>query len=263
MPTFLDAFFLSITSTTPLPCESGSATRDSIATNRPYTRSQAQHTSQSTTHLPLFHSQAPVITSQRKGSQKPDFNIFVDTNIANQTECPTRKESKPDFRLPLASRSDSANSTPSPSPRALDTPFPLSSADPCWTNFENYNAQPFITPPPTPIGVSPTHSPQPPKIRRTSRIPRPRRAVVAAKLATPKSVILYNILGLKDWKASTKCIEAAWRKKALKHHPDRVVEEKRDSATLKMQQLNAAKDLLSDTGRRHQYHRDGKLPWVV
>lgn len=97
------------------------------------------------------------------------------------------------------------------------------------------------------------------------RTPRRRRAplVVAYPRIAPIDMYLYEMMGLNDWQVSTTAIKVAWRKKALQLHPDRVVEEQRERATLDMQLLNAAKEVLCDSARRAQYHLDGKMPWVV
>ncbi|KAH7397204.1 DnaJ domain-containing protein [Pyrenochaeta sp. MPI-SDFR-AT-0127] len=74
---------------------------------------------------------------------------------------------------------------------------------------------------------------------------------------------LYHSLGLENWRASTEEVRLAWRKVALENHPDKVVEKDKEAATMKMQQLNAARDMLSDRKRRCRYHVDGKLPWAA
>jgi DnaJ-class molecular chaperone len=55
----------------------------------------------------------------------------------------------------------------------------------------------------------------------------------------------------------------AWRQKALMVHPDRAREEEREDATVLMQQVNAAAEVLSNWTSRRQYHVDGVLPWAV
>jgi DnaJ-class molecular chaperone len=44
-------------------------------------------------------------------------------------------------------------------------------------------------------------------------------------------------------------------------HPDRASED--DAATILMQQVNAAADVLSHPTSRRQYHVDGVLPWAM
>lgn len=79
----------------------------------------------------------------------------------------------------------------------------------------------------------------------------------------PRNMVLYGVLGLSNWNVSKMVIERAWRHTAREHHPDKVAAEEREAATAKMQQVNAAKEVLTDPVRRCQYHEDGVLPWVV
>jgi curved DNA-binding protein CbpA len=76
-------------------------------------------------------------------------------------------------------------------------------------------------------------------------------------------MVLYELLGLDSWKATKKEVKTAWRQKALSVHPDRATEEDREAATLLMQKLNAAVEVLSDRVRRRKYHEDGVLPWAL
>ena len=262
---YVDAYFLSIASTTPLPNDDGNATNDLIANPQPYTRSQACLPVPVNTLLrPSSLSRVTLASRQKKRNHDSGFSIFVDTDAEEDIQSPMVKRSKTNSRLPLAVRTDCANSTPTPSPRAPDTPFPPSPADPFWNDVENYSAQPFITPPPTPAGLSPSQSPLlHHTFRRTPRTIRTRPSTMIGLLPAPRSMALYNLLGLDDWKVGAAEVRAAWRRVALDSHPDRVAEEERGSATLRMQRLNDAKDVLSDNRRRHQYHMDGKLPWIV
>lgn len=76
-------------------------------------------------------------------------------------------------------------------------------------------------------------------------------------------MVLYNLLELSDWRACSEEIRAAYRRVAMKFHPDKVVGEEMEAATLKMQQINAAKEVLLDAAARKKYHKTGKLPWSV
>jgi DnaJ-class molecular chaperone len=71
------------------------------------------------------------------------------------------------------------------------------------------------------------------------------------------------MLKLKDWNVSRDAIKLAYRRVAFANHPDMVAPREKEFATLAMQQINAARDLLLDARRRHKYHRDGIVPWVV
>jgi curved DNA-binding protein CbpA len=74
---------------------------------------------------------------------------------------------------------------------------------------------------------------------------------------------LYDLLELANWNASIGEIMAAYRDVAMRAHPDRAAEDERDAATLKMQLINGAKEVLSDHHLRRQYHVDGVLPWAA
>jgi curved DNA-binding protein CbpA len=74
-------------------------------------------------------------------------------------------------------------------------------------------------------------------------------------------MVLYNLLELHDWNAGTEQIQAAYRKAAMKYHPDRVDADRRQEANAQMQRVNAAKEVLLDARRRRAYNRSGKLPW--
>jgi curved DNA-binding protein CbpA len=74
-------------------------------------------------------------------------------------------------------------------------------------------------------------------------------------------MVLYNLLELQDWNAGTEQIQAAYRRAAMKYHPDRVDADRRQEANAQMQRVNAAKEVLLDARRRRAYNRSGKLPW--
>jgi curved DNA-binding protein CbpA len=76
-------------------------------------------------------------------------------------------------------------------------------------------------------------------------------------------MIVYHMLKLKDWNVGHDAIKLAYRRVAFVNHPDMVTPREKELATLAMQQVNAARDLLLDTRRRRKYHRDGIVPWVV
>lgn len=234
-------------------------------TARPFTRSRASVL----TPIGLPSITAPLPTVRKSSRRK--FEIFQDAVEEDSRPKVAPKKPKTTIRKPLSIRTDSGNTTPVPSPRAPDTPFPFSFADPLWENIENYDPRPYLTPPPTPLSTSRSPSPlgRPPS-RHSDRPGRHQGVIDPLSLFTnsegltkPRNMALYELLELEDWNAKEKDIRAAWRSVAVIVHPDRVGEEDKEDATLKMQHLNAAKELLLDARRRRQYHANGVLPWVV
>jgi DnaJ-class molecular chaperone len=76
-------------------------------------------------------------------------------------------------------------------------------------------------------------------------------------------MVLYEMLGLHDWNVSKRTIMTARRQTALMFHPDRAKEDEREAATVRMQQVNAAAEVLSHRKSRWKYHVDGVLPWAI
>jgi DnaJ-class molecular chaperone len=70
-------------------------------------------------------------------------------------------------------------------------------------------------------------------------------------------------LGLNDWRISREAILSAWRQVLRDVHPDKVPEEDRDVATIVTQQINAAKEILTNNIARRRYHDDGVLPMAM
>ncbi|KAF7718225.1 Uncharacterized protein PECH_002038 [Penicillium ucsense] len=73
---------------------------------------------------------------------------------------------------------------------------------------------------------------------------------------------LYTILGVQS-DASPEAIKTAYRKSALKHHPDKVSEDQREEANRKFQQIALAYGVLSDERRRKIYDRTGSTEEVL
>lgn len=69
---------------------------------------------------------------------------------------------------------------------------------------------------------------------------------------------LYSILEIEKW-ASKEEIKKAYRKLAMKHHPDRNAGNKDSEA--KFKQINEAYSTLSDDAKRQQYDMFGKTSW--
>ncbi|KAF2849604.1 DnaJ-domain-containing protein [Plenodomus tracheiphilus IPT5] len=218
----------------------------------------------------------PSQIKRKTGSKRaPDFAVFVDplTSTEGQTadKGPALKRSKIAPRLALSNRSiASANSTPMPSPRTPDTPFTFSVGDPLWENVENYEPRPAtplllpslgMSPANTPFVTTPSVGPLPRRSTRTARVRRPSIFTPATPIL-PRNMELYTMLGISDVGADSEEIRTAYRRAALEQHPDRANEEDRGEATLRMQQLNAARDLLLNEDSRRQYHRDGQVPWA-
>lgn len=241
---------------------------------RPFTRSRAFQVSSpgNTTFqpgnghgLPNFGSMpyARNIPGQPKRSQRKrrhaPFTILTDQDSA---PTPAPKKSKTNLRTPLGQKNDSANSTPSASPRPSDEPFRFSLQDPLWTDSENYNNRrtrrtvPTEVAAPVPVPEVAPAAPPAPRLVLVARLP-----VARWFLVEPKNMEAYALLGLKDWRVGSKAVTAAYRQEALKCHPDKASGEAKGAATKKMQWLNAAREILTDNKRRYHYHLTGTLPW--
>jgi hypothetical protein len=258
---FVEKFFREHTCTTPLPNTCSDSSNTTLVSATQDSRSDAGVDKQPTpppvdlsVPFPL-----PPVTRPKKRKAKREFTIFVDADAADVPMGPDAQRPK---RGPLENRIDSANSTPAPSPRLHNMAFPRSPDDSFWLEKENWNPNPSVTP--EPIRAAFPHNPEahngpPPPPSPRARIIRPVRSPAPPP---PRNMTLYNLLGLTDWKVSKKAIKSAWRQTALEVHPDRAAAQNREAATLLMQKLNAAVEVLSDRTRRLQYHRDGVLPWA-
>jgi hypothetical protein len=69
-------------------------------------------------------------------------------------------------------------------------------------------------------------------------------------------VDFYKVLGISRTATAAE-IKSAYRKLSLKHHPDRVAEADKVSATEKMAEINQAHDILGDEDARREYDRWG------
>lgn len=263
-----DKYFFEIAVATPLPfIGDGGVDNDSnLATTSSYTRSQLSAVPRSLMIRPTVLP-SPVVKEPSK-KRKPDFSIFVDTDTANDTSRPisTPKRSRTGIpRTPLSDMTFSTASTPAPSPRLPDTPFPFSAADPYWENIENHDSY-IITPPATPLGPPPTPtvpSGSPPPLSARALRPRRARASSSANLLPPVNMLAYEMLGLKTWRVSSVGINLAYHKAAATSHPGKAAPQEKEYATIDMQQINAIKEMLLDTETRTKYHRDGVIPWVI
>jgi hypothetical protein len=251
---------------------------------------------------PLLHlrgpQQPPTATPSRRRRRQPSFSIFLDVEAANAVNADAEnaenrvpKRAKTKARSPLSDRTDFGNVTPAPSPRLPMSSFlmtPRRSLRREATAPTDENNQPIapMTPPGTPVtgdflprlrapsltaprpapvlGPTPNAGPPPPFVR-TVRFPRFARARADTynPLPAPVNMTLYDLLELANWNASIGEIMAAYRDVAMRAHPDRAAEDERDAATLKMQLINGAKEVLSDHHLRRQYHVDGVLPWAA
>lgn len=68
----------------------------------------------------------------------------------------------------------------------------------------------------------------------------------------------YQVLGLKKKSATEKDIKKAYRKLALKYHPDKVPEDQKEKAEEKFLQVSEAYAVLSDSEKRKVYDQYGK-----
>ncbi|KAF6840257.1 LysM domain-containing protein [Colletotrichum plurivorum] len=72
----------------------------------------------------------------------------------------------------------------------------------------------------------------------------------------PPAIDPYEILGI-DREATADQVKSAYRKAALKNHPDKVPDEQRDEAKEKFQSIAFAYAILSDPARRKRYDTTG------
>ncbi|KAJ9151113.1 DnaJ domain-containing protein [Pleurostoma richardsiae] len=73
----------------------------------------------------------------------------------------------------------------------------------------------------------------------------------------PPSINPYDVLGLEDKNATAEQIKTAYRKAALKNHPDKVPDHQRTDAHSKFQAIAFAYAVLSDPVRRKRYDATG------
>jgi hypothetical protein len=289
MADYINELFLRLACNTPLPNGATSYTSSTaLPSIQPFTRSQARPIEPDSAPFEAQPQSSTSASQQKKRNRKPEFAIFIDTDTANAPPRPAPKKTKLTPRMPLAVKTDCGNDSPLPSPHAPDVPRPFSSTDPLWESNENYFS--YTAPPPThhdPTPAQPSNnrpapretprptsrpapspaphpSPHPtprPTSQSGSRPARRRRTSAVGAPRTPNNMVLYNLLGLEDWNAGTEQIKLAYKKAAMKFHPDRVPAGQRQEATVQMQRVNAAKEVLLDTRRRRAYNRSGKLPW--
>src|ERR1700761_1323899 len=73
----------------------------------------------------------------------------------------------------------------------------------------------------------------------------------------PTSINPYEVLDLAK-EATAEEVKSAYRKSALKHHPDKAAPEDRDTAHTKFQEIAFAYAILSDPRRRSRYDTTGR-----
>ncbi|KAE9370316.1 DnaJ-domain-containing protein [Stipitochalara longipes BDJ] len=84
----------------------------------------------------------------------------------------------------------------------------------------------------------------------------PRKQEIDLEDDEPPTVEPYKVLGIEK-SASADEVKSAYRKAALKHHPDKATPETKDEATLKFQEIAFAYAVLSDPVRRKRYDVTG------
>jgi hypothetical protein len=230
VPMYDDVLFLSLGRETPLPEDETETTTlagehsvpDSVTATSPRTG------------LPMPPQILPISRRRKRRAALADIEIFVDPDTA----APPPKKSataRKDGRTPLGERKDFGNACP----RTPDSSFSFTPSVEDWNRFAHH-----FTPPPTP---------RPSPKARTARAARPNG---------PACMILYSFLEMHDWKASTDMIKTAYKKVAVRYHPDKVEEHTKADAHDNMLCINAARDVLLDKAARAKYHKDGKLPTV-
>ncbi|KAF2713898.1 DnaJ-domain-containing protein [Pleomassaria siparia CBS 279.74] len=205
----------------------------------------------------------PAATNKRVRRQNPsrEFSVFVEQPSQRSAPNPAPKKKTKTGRKVLGEIS--GNKTPPRKYRDPTMGFGFNPNDPNYEDLENVDQSP---PPPPPPPISP---PQPPRQqarpqRHRANRPRPTHVnTTPTDPAVPKCLVLYNLLEVKNWKASEEEIKVAYRHVALLFHPDKATQEDQELATVYMQHINAAKEVLLDGVRRAEYHRTGKLPWTV
>jgi hypothetical protein len=261
---FVDSYFHSLACTMALPKTLDTAGNTTLASPTPHSHSKARTDRLSKPLRPTLcvSQNLPCTPIQKKRGRKRDFTIFVDFNTEYVPFGPSTQRTKANVLAPLLIRTGSANSTPAPSPRTPNTPVLLSPTDPLWFDKENWDPSPIITPQPIPAAFphdsSAANSTSPPPTQ-TARVIRPRTRTILP----PRNLVLYDILGLRNWRASRAEIRSAWRRTALEVHPDQAAEDEQEAATQRMQRVNAAREVLLNATRRRQYHDDGVLPWAL
>ncbi|KAF2825195.1 hypothetical protein CC86DRAFT_467706 [Ophiobolus disseminans] len=204
----------------------------------------------------------PPRKTQKK--RKHTFEIFKDAIHEDETAATVREGPAPKHyiksRLPLKVRTDVANSAPATPFVLPDTPRP----SPTEEDKENHDPAPAAPPVPYVSTVTPMPPASPPPALPAAAIIDPNIwPTEVIPLPEPRNMVLYVLLGLTDWTVTSGEIFVAWRRTALRYHPDRHAEEDHLVATLEMQKLNAAKEVLTDMSRRRHYHRTGVLPLDV
>ncbi|KAK3349997.1 DnaJ domain-containing protein [Lasiosphaeria hispida] len=80
--------------------------------------------------------------------------------------------------------------------------------------------------------------------------------------AEPPTIDPYEVLEI-DRTATADQVKSAYRKAALKNHPDKVSDDKKDEATEKFQSIAFAYAVLSDTARRKRYDETGSTSEAI
>lgn len=79
-----------------------------------------------------------------------------------------------------------------------------------------------------------------------------------ASAAAQQQNTYYDVLGVDAATCTLKDIKKAYRKLALKYHPDRVPKEEQEKSTIKFREVSEAYEVLSDQQKRAEYDRSLK-----
>jgi hypothetical protein len=208
--------------------------------SRPFIPAAAANGASSVFNFPAPHDPKPKTENKKK---RNCCNLSIDTNIfinaENQpsppvsTNPPPKKKTKHTGRTPLSEISGNNSPTPNYLNPITGFPFPFNSEDPNFEETENF-CYTQTMPRPSPIARPQTARPRT-RAQRRARSYHSRSHTAPAFGSFPYSsvapdpipvcMVLYNLLEIKDYKASGEAIKVAYKKMGLIYHPDKVKDE--------------------------------------